>query len=125
VSPATAPDHEHHDHEHHDHGPQDHSHTLDPSGEATVVLDIGGHIGALVLHTPRELAGREIDIFRAGEERPAMHTAVRERELPGGSVHAAVYPVVPEGDYVIPAVGALPSVPVTIRGGEVTEITWL
>jgi hypothetical protein len=112
-----------HGHRGHAHG--DHAHTLAPSGEATVVLDIGGAIGALVLHTPLELAGREIDIFRAGEERPAMHTAVRARELPDGCVHAAVYPVVPEGDYVIPAVGALPSLPVTIRGGEVTEITWV
>jgi hypothetical protein len=105
--------------------PHSHSHSLDRSGEATVVLDIGGNIGALVLHTPDELAGREIDIFRAGEERPAMHSAVRARELPGGSVHAAVYPVVPEGEYVIPAVGTLPSLPVTIRGGDVTEVSWL
>ncbi|MDQ1474905.1 MAG: hypothetical protein QOE62_134 [Actinomycetota bacterium] len=109
----------------HQHAPEhSHAHTLAASGEATVVLDIGGEIGALVLHTPHELAGREIDIFRAGEQGPAMHSAVRARELPGGSVHAAVYPVVPEGDYVIPAVGTLPSLPVTIRGGEVTEVTW-
>jgi hypothetical protein len=40
-------------------------------------------------------------------------------------VHAAVYPVVPEGEYVIPAVGTLPALPVTIRGGDVTEVTWL
>jgi hypothetical protein len=115
------------DAEHH-HAPvraHERPHTLAPSGEATVVLDIGGGIGALVLHTPHELAGREIDIFRAGEQQPAMHGAVRERELPGGSVHAVVYPAVPEGDYVIPAVGALPSLSVTIRGGRVTEITWL
>ena len=104
-----------------DHG---HHHTLDPSGEATVVLDIGGHIGALVLHTPHELAGLEIDIFRPGEVAAAMHTAVRVRELPDGHVHAAVYPSVPEGDYVIPARGALPALPVTICGGEVTEVVW-
>jgi hypothetical protein len=39
-------------------------------------------------------------------------------------VHAAVYPTVPAGDYVVPAVGALPSLPVTVRGGCVTEISW-
>jgi hypothetical protein len=102
----------------------DHRHTLDPSGDGTVVLDIGGEIGALVLHTPHDLAGMEIDIFRIGADTPAMHTAVRERHLPGGHVHAAVYPTVPEGDYEIRAVGGLAALPVTIRGGFVTEISW-
>ena len=106
------------DHEH----PQ--GHTSEPSGEATVVLDIGGDIGALVLHTPPDLAGTEIDIFRAGEHVPAMHTSVRARQLPGGHVHAAVYPAVPAGDYIVPAVGARAALSVTIRGGCVTEATW-
>jgi hypothetical protein len=101
-----------------------HAHTLEPSGEATVVLDIGGDIGALVLHTPHELAGLEIDIFRAGETAPAMHTSVRERHLPGGHVHAAVYPSVPAGDYIVSAVGARPELAVTVHGGCVTEATW-
>jgi hypothetical protein len=114
VSHATTSDHEH----------REHAHTLDPSGEATVVLDIGGDIGALVLLTPHELAGLEIDIIRAGESRPAMHTAVRVRGLPDGHVHAAVYASVPAGDYVVPATLGLPSIPVSIRGGEVTEIAW-
>jgi hypothetical protein len=119
-------DYEHgHDHDHDAGIAHEHVHTLDPSGDGTVVLDIGADIGALVLHTPDELVGMEIDIFRSGEDRPAMHTAVRARHLPGGHVHAAVYPTVPEGDYVIPAVGALPSIPVTIHGGQVTEISWV
>jgi hypothetical protein len=105
------------DHEHH--------HTIEPSGDGTVVLDIGGDIGALVLHTPHELNGAEIDIFRCGEARPAMHSAVRARHLPGGHVHAAVYPTVPAGDYVVAAVGALPELTVTIRGGHVTETGWV
>ncbi len=104
------------DHEHH--------HTLDPSGDGTVVLDIGGDVGALVLHTPHELAGLEIDIFRVGEDTPAMHTAVRERHLPGGHIHAAVYPAVPAGDYVVAATGDRPALAVTIQGGSVTEVAW-
>jgi len=102
----------------------EHHHTLDASGDGTVVLDIGGDVGALVLHTPHELAGMEIDIYRAGEDLPAMHTAVRARDLPGGHVHAAVYPTVPAGEYVIAAVGALPALCVTVRGGHVTETSW-
>jgi hypothetical protein len=110
-------------HGHHHHHTLDH-HTLGPSGDGTVVLDIGGDIGALVVHTPNELAGLEIDIFRVGDDRPAMHTAVRPRHLPTGPVHAAVYPTVPAGEYVVPSRGSLPSLPVTIRGGYVTEVTW-
>ena len=114
-----------HTHDHDDGRGHDHVHTLDPSGDGTVVLEIGGEIGALVLLTPDDLNGAEIDIFRCGEDRPAMHSAVRARHLPGGHVHAAVYPTVPEGDYVVAAIGALPELPVTIRGGFVTETGWV
>jgi hypothetical protein len=35
-----------------------------PSGPGTVVLELGADVGALVLHTPAELDGREIEISR-------------------------------------------------------------
>ena len=37
-----------------------------PTGAGTVVLDVGGEIGALILHTPPELAGAEIEIGPCG-----------------------------------------------------------
>ena len=41
-------------------------HPLPPSGPGTVVLDIGGSVGALVVHTPAALAGLEIELAAPG-----------------------------------------------------------
>ncbi len=104
--------------DHHSH------HSYAPSFEGTVVLDIGGDVGALVVHTPPDLAGLEIELARRDEEQPFVHTAVRERHLPGGTVHAAVFAVVPSGRYRLVGVGPRPSIPVTVDGGHVTELHW-
>jgi hypothetical protein len=98
-----------------------HAHTLAPSGEGTVVLDIGGEVGALVLHVAAGLDGREIDLYPAGSTEACMHSAVRRRDVPGGHRFAAVYPAVPAGEYVLEG----SSQPVSVRGGEVTEVEYL
>jgi hypothetical protein len=77
-----------------------------------------------VLHTPSELLGVEIDLVRRGEERPFVHTAVRERHLPEGTVCAAVFMEVPQGEYTLVGTGAHASQPVTVTGGNVTETRW-
>ena len=46
-----------------------HETALGPSGPGTVVLNIGGGTGALVLNVPPELDGREIEISRVGFSR--------------------------------------------------------
>jgi len=56
-----------------------------------VVLDIGGEFGALVLYTPPELHGREIEISPVGQNSQRVHTAVLERIVAGRSVFAAFY----------------------------------
>ena len=57
-----------HTHDHH------HSHEdLSYAGQGAVVLDIGGDVGALVVHMPAELAGIEIEICPAGADRYAEH----------------------------------------------------
>lgn len=104
-----------HHHCHHDHG---------PSWDGTVVLDIGRDIGALVVHTPAALAGLEIDLARRNEEVPFVHTAVRERHLLDGTVHAAVFAEVPAGHYTLVGIGSRLSIPVTVTGGHVTELRW-
>ncbi len=120
-----------HDHDRHD---EEHSHPHDdasnfrpeqrlpPSRQGTVVLDIGDGIGALVVHTPSSLAGREIELARVGERKPFVHTDVRARELPGGTVYAGVFAELQEGDYTLLHIAQHPSQDVTIRSGHVTDI---
>ena len=73
-----------------------------PSASGSVVLDLGPGIGALVLHAPPELAGRELDI--CARDVPAVaitHSLVRGRHTARGVQHAAVYPDLRPGEYLI------------------------
>ena len=111
----------------HAHG-HTHGHTpvvepkLPPSRQGTVVLDIGAGIGALVVHTTSALNGVEIEIARRGETNAFVHTEVRERVLPEGTVYAGVFPALAEGDYTLLDV-AVATPDVTIASGRVTEVT--
>lgn len=93
---------------------------LPPSGDGTVVLEIGGEVGALVVHTPPELDGHEIDLFPIGSTIPCMHSAVRRRDVWGQHRWAAVYPAVAAGDYTL----AGSSQALSITGGMVTELEY-
>jgi hypothetical protein len=102
-----------------------HDHSLGPSGTGTVVLDIGGDTGALVIHTGPECHGLEIEISRAGVPgAPRTHAAVRERHLPHGVLHCAVLPGVPAGEYVVWRDATTPAGTVAIDGASVTEFHW-
>jgi hypothetical protein len=94
---------------------------LPPSTDGSVVMELGGDIGALVLHTDAALDGAEIDLFLVGTDRPYVHSAVRARHLATGTRHAAVYPNLPAGDYVVAAHGSVAPLAVTIAGGRITE----
>jgi hypothetical protein len=106
-----------HDHDHHEET------RLPPSGVGTVLLDIGDGVGALVVHAPAALCGVEIEIARRGETHAFVHTEVRERRLPEGTVYAGVFAELPEGDYTLLDVAACPERDVTIRSGAVTEVS--
>jgi hypothetical protein len=106
----------------HDHAQAHAEPVLPPSTDGSVVLELGAGLGALVLYTEAGLEGSEIDLFRSGEDRPFVHSAVRARNLSGGTVHAAVYPDLPAGEYVIAAHGTVGSLPVSVPGGRVTEV---
>ena len=96
-----------------------------PSGPGSVVLDLGPGIGALVLHTPPELDGREIEVSRQGPA-PAgrTHAQVRPRKTGGQTQHAAVYPQLPAGTYTIWKDHLTPAATVIIHGGQVTTARW-
>jgi hypothetical protein len=96
-----------------------------PSGPGTVVMEVGGDIGALILYTPAEMDGREIEISRDGE--PAAkrtHSQVRARHMATGTRYAAVYPGLVAGPYTIWADADRPAVSVVITGGEVASCRW-
>jgi hypothetical protein len=90
----------------------------------SVVLDIGGDVGALVLYTPDDYRGREIEVSPLGDDARRTHTGVHEREVAGRTFCAAVYPALPAGEWRI--WGDDPGLPsrVRIENGAVAEIDW-
>jgi hypothetical protein len=113
---------------------------LGPSGAGSVVLDLGGAIGALVVETPAALSGREIEISLIAAATTAAattaaatttattaartHSLVRERRTAAGTSYAAVYPDLPAGQYLIWRRVETPVGEVTIDGGAVTRFRW-
>jgi hypothetical protein len=104
---------------------------LAPSGEASVVLDVGGTQGAAVIFTTDQMLGSEIEIRTAGSPWEGGHTAVRQRDLRDSIAFAGVFGSLPAGHYQMRVKGgetdrrALGSVvDLTVRGGEVTQMEW-
>jgi hypothetical protein len=96
-----------------------------PSGPGTVVLELGADVGALVLYTPAELDGWEIEI--SSEEAVTgrrTHSMVRPRHMTTGTRYAAVYPDLAAGPYTIWADEQNPAGRVVITGGRITNWSW-
>jgi hypothetical protein len=133
-----------HLHEQHvDHGPSGHSHEpghisthehlqgAEPafvdegplSGPAeSLVLDIGGDVGALVLFAELICLGLEIDLTPVGECRSHhLHTMIRRRRAVDREFVAGVYPELTSGTYVVWGVDGQPLGQVVIVGGTVSE----
>lgn len=89
----------------------------------TVVLDIGGDIGALIIYAEAVLHGREIEVSPRGST-TRVHVEVLERRINGRPVFAAVFPGLHAGDYDIWDNAPEPSGTVTIVGGEVATVDW-
>jgi hypothetical protein len=98
-------------------------HQLGPSEEGSVVLDIGGDVGAAIVHAPASLAGSEIEIRRSGAPWDGTHVAVRARNTQGGEVYAALFPGLACGSYEVrvrdDARG--PVARVAVEGGRVIQ----
>ena len=89
-----------------------------------VVLDIGADVGALVLYTPPERHGQEIEISPIGDDAARVHTAVLERIVDGRTIYAAVYPELPAGAYRLHDDDPTLPTGVTIAAGCVAELDW-
>ena len=77
-----------------------HDHSTDARPEH-VMLDLGPGVGALVLHTGRELHGMEIEISPAGRDDERSHKQVHERPVAGRPLYGAVFEQLPAGDYTL------------------------
>jgi hypothetical protein len=101
-----------------------HHHTLAPSYQGTVVLNIGGEIGALVIHTPAGLHGHEIEVSPVVDAQRRTHAAVRARYVRDGVRFSVVIDSLPQGRYVVWHDPMTPLAEVDVTGGSVTEYDW-
>ncbi len=97
-----------------------------PSGEATVVLDIGASRGALVVYLAEHMNGREVEIRLEEGPWTGQHTAVRRRDVRAGACFAAVFGSLPPGVHQLRECSAdtEPVLQVAVEAGRVTEAHW-
>ena len=108
------------------------------AGQGSVLLDIGGDVGAVILHLPAVWEGAEVEYRRHGEpdahhhehghhhgheqgHRHRPHVAVVGRPAGDRIAYSAVFPELVAGPYVL----SLPDgseIDVDVEGGVVTEL---
>jgi hypothetical protein len=89
-----------------------------------VVLDLGGEIGALIIHTSAEMLGVEVEISAVGHDRDRSHKDVLEREINGRAAFTAVFDKISEGTYTLWVDDVAVERDVVVPGGAVAELNW-
>jgi hypothetical protein len=132
---AHAHSHESHDHEsshEHDHLGHDHGHEharveavapTDPS--RAVVINVGEHLGALVLSSTEQRSGIEVEIHPVSHPEARTHVWVLPREVPDGVVYAAVFPSLASGEYAILDLDGSIAEVIAVPPNQVTHATWM
>jgi hypothetical protein len=101
------------------------SHAAGPTGPGTVLMELGAEVGALILYTPADLDGAEIEISRPGDPvARRTHAQVRQRHVANVTKYAAVYSSLPAGEYTIWREEDRPAATVTVAGGQITSCRW-
>ncbi len=123
--------HGNHGHDHgHDHGhphPEPEPERAADEVSESLLIDIGGELGALVVYAGEELVGREVEIASIGAEQAIagpVHNVVRRRRAGSQVVYAAVFPDLPAGVYKPYGLAAGGHQLIAVVGGRVTEIDW-
>ena len=92
-----------------------------PDSTDSLLLDIGGDTGALVISAAADRDQGEVEISPAGSG-PRTHNVVRRRTVPGGgAVYAAVFPALSEGSYDVWRDAVTMAGTAVVRGGEVAS----
>lgn len=68
---------------------------------ASVALDIGPGLGALVIYPDERFRGREIEVSRVDGNGRKVHTGVHERTTRTGSLLTAIFGSLPAADYIV------------------------
>ncbi len=88
----------------------------------TPVLDIGGDVGALVVHLDTVPQSGELEACPRARPDLRFHTGVHWRQVGGRRVAVAVYPAVVQGDYEILDADLRPVGCVRVEGGKVAQL---
>ena len=89
-----------------------------------VVLDIGGDLGALIVHTDARMVGVEVEISATRFDGERSHKEVLEREVGGRPAYTAVFDKVRAGSYTLWVDDVARERGVVIIGGAVAELDW-
>jgi hypothetical protein len=89
-----------------------------------VVLEIGGDLGALIVHTDAGMSGVEVEISATGFDGKRSHKEVLEREIEGRPSHTAVFDKVRAGRYTLWVDDVARERGVVVIGGAVAELDW-
>jgi hypothetical protein len=89
-----------------------------------VVLDIGGDLGALIVHTDAGMFGVEVEISATGSDGERSHKEVLEREIEGCPAYTAVFDKVRVGSYTLWVDDVARQRGVVVIGGAVAELHW-
>jgi hypothetical protein len=102
-------------------------HLTGPSERGSVLVDIGGDVGAAIVTTPASLVGSEIEVRRRGAAWDGTHVAVRERRVTGGRTYAALFSGLGQGHYEVRLRGDVdgPATAFDVEGGRVRHVDLL
>ncbi|HZM78900.1 MAG TPA: hypothetical protein VFC19_24490 [Candidatus Limnocylindrales bacterium] len=90
----------------------------------SLILDIGGDVGALVITTGPELAEEEIEISPGIDPTVRRSHNVVHARRDGDAImaYAAVFPSVSAGEYTVWNQNGSPHAVITVHGGQVTQL---
>jgi len=92
------------------------------ASSASVMLDIGGGRGALVIYPEERYRHQEIEISRTDGSSRRVHTGVHDRATTAGMVLTAVFGSLAEGKYVVWVDDTTQGPTIAVSDGSVTEL---
>jgi hypothetical protein len=93
-----------------------------PPAGGPVMVDVGGDVGALIVHLGAERIGSELHLRPAGASDHGTHTGIWERSLGGRSAVVAVYGSGSRGRYDLVDDDGHVLATVPVDGGHVAEV---